>query len=96
VAKKRTASRKKPARAKAPKAAKGKKGATKRVKSAADSSRLDTSPLQDHIRKRIKELEDQYSSRTAAAGREDDTLNRLKVALETLQDICEPTMTIPI
>jgi hypothetical protein len=89
VAKKRTASRK-TARAK-------KRGAPKRVKSAADSSRLDTSPLQDHIRKRIKELEDKYAARTAAAGpQDDDTLNRLKVALETLMDICEPTMTIPI
>ena len=89
MAKKRTASRK-PARAK-------KKGAAKRVKSTADSSRLDTSPLQDHIRKRIKDLEDKYAARTVAGGKEEDeTLNRLKIALETLRDICEPTMTIPI
>lgn len=89
MAKKRTASRK-PARAK-------KKSAAKRVKSTADSSRLDTSPLQDHIRKRIKDLEDKYAARSVAVGKEEsDTLNRLKVALETLQDICEPTMTIPI
>ena len=27
---------------------------------------------------------------------EDDTLDRLRIALDTLQDICEPTMTIPI
>ena len=34
---------------------------------------------------------------SVAVGKEEsDTLNRLKVALETLQDICEPTMTIPI
>jgi len=89
VAKKRTASRK-PARAK-------KKGAAKRVKSTADSSRLDTSPLQEHIRKRIKDLEDKYAARAVAGGEEEDeTLNRLKIALETLRDICEPTMTIPI
>lgn len=89
MAKKRTASRK-PARAK-------KKGAAKRVKSTTDSSRLDTSPLQDHIRKRIKDLEDKYAARAVAGGKEEDeTLNRLKIALETLRDICEPTMTIPI
>ena len=85
MAKKRTASRK-PARAKTKKST--------RLKSKADSSRLDTAPLQEHIRKRIKDLEDKPAAR--AAKQDDDTLNRLRVALETLQDICEPTMTIPI
>jgi hypothetical protein len=87
VAKKRTASRK-PVRAK-------KRPAPKRVKASADSSRLDTAPLQAHIEKRIKELEDKSAARSAAAG-DEDTLQRLRVALETLRDICEPTMTVPI
>lgn len=60
-----------------------------------DRSRLDLEPLQRHIRKRIKELE---SGRPAAEARvgEDDTVERLKAVLETLQDICHPTMDIPI
>ena len=88
MAKKKTVSRK-PARAKA--------GATKRVKSTADYSRLDTAPLQDHIRKRIKELEGQAAKKSGAKARQsDDTLQRLRLALDTLQDICEPTMTLPI
>jgi hypothetical protein len=87
VAKKRTASRK-PVRDK-------KRPAPKRAKASADSSRLDTAPLQAHIEKRIKELEDKSAARSAAAG-DEDTLQRLRVALETLRDICEPTMTVPI
>lgn len=88
MAKKRTAARK-PARAK-------KTRAKARPKPTADSSRLDTSPLQQHIRRRIKELEGQ-AARSGAARQEDDgTLERLRIALETLEDICEPTMTIPI
>ena len=87
MAKKRTASRK-PARAK-------KKSPRPRPKSG-DSSRLDTAPLQDHIRKRIEELEGEAAKAGGARVQEDDTLNRLKIALQTLQDICEPTMTIPI
>jgi hypothetical protein len=91
VAKKRTASRK-PARARS---ASKKRPAPKRAKASADSSRLDTAPLQAHIEKRIKELEDKSAARSAVAG-DDDTLQRLRVALETLRDICEPTMTVPI
>jgi hypothetical protein len=54
---------------------------------------LDTGPLQEHIKKRIKELEGQ----AAKGAREDDsTLERLKMALETIEDICFPTMTVPI
>ena len=87
MAKKRTAARK-PVRAK-------KTRAKARPKSTADSSRLDTAPLQDHIRKRIKEIEGQ-AARSGAARQDDGTLERLRVALETLEDICEPTMTIPI
>ena len=88
MAKKRTASRK-PARAK-------KKASRPRPK-AGDSSRLDTAPLQEHIRKRIEELEGKAAARAGGARvQEDDTLDRLRIALETLQDICEPTMTIPI
>lgn len=89
MAKKKTASRK-PARA---------KKRTKRTlpKSSADTSRLDTAPLQEHIRKRIKELEGKEAARSGVARQqEDDTLERLKMALETLEDICFPTMTVPI
>ena len=88
MAKKRTASRK-PVRSK-------KAGAKARPKSTADSSRLDTAPLQDHIRKRIKDLEDQAAKSAGARQEDDGTLERLRVALETLEAICEPTMTIPI
>ena len=88
MAKKKTVSRK-PARAKG--------GATKRgVKSPSDYSRLDTGPLQAHIRKRIKELEGTAAKSGAKARQADDTLQRLRLALDTLQDICEPTMTLPI
>ena len=87
MAKKRTAARK-PVRAK-------KTRAKARPKSTADSSRLDTAPLQEHLRKRIKELEGK-AARSKAARQDDGTLERLRIALETLEDICEPTMTIPI
>lgn len=86
MAKKRTVSRK-PARA---------KSAAKRARSTADYSRLDTAPLQEHIKKRIKELEGKAAKSGAAARTADDTLKRLRLALDTLQDICEPTMTLPI
>ena len=88
MAKKRTAARK-PVRAK-------KTRAKARPKSTADSSRLDTAPLQEHIRKRIKELEGKTARPKAARQEDDGTLERLRIALETLEDICEPTMTIPI
>lgn len=72
--------------------------ATKRgIKASGDTSRLDTGPLQEHIRKRIKDLEGKAAARSGAARQEDDgTLERLKQALETLEDICFPSMTIPI
>lgn len=73
---KKKASAKKPARGKKP----------------SKKSRLDTAPLQEHIRKRIKELEGKATK--ARAG--DDTLERLRNALETLEDICHPSMTVPI
>jgi hypothetical protein len=88
LAKKRTAARK-PVHAKKPRA-------KARPKATADSSRLDTAPLQDHIRKRIKELEGKTARSKAARQADDGTLERLRIALETLEDICEPTMTIPI
>jgi hypothetical protein len=88
LAKKRPASRKPAARKKT--------AAKKRPKPTADSSRLDTAPLQDHIRKRIKDLEGQAAKSAGARQEDDGTLERLRVALETLEDICEPTMTIPI
>ena len=79
----------------ASKKAASKTKATKRsVKMGGDTSRLDTAPLQEHIRKRIKEIEGKRSKSARMA--EDDTLERLKNALETLEDICHPSMTIPI
>lgn len=63
-------------------------------KTSRDASRLDTGPLQEHIRKRIKEIESGYGRE--AARQEDGTLERLKEALQTLEDICYPSMTIPI
>ena len=77
----------------AKKAARSKKASKKRtVKSTADTSRLDTGPLQEHIRKRIKDLE----GKATMARSDDDTVQRLRQALETLEDICFPSMTVPI
>jgi hypothetical protein len=86
VAKKSRASRK-PARAK--------KVSAKGSKPKSSASRLDTRPLQAHLKKRIKQLEGK-GPRAAAAGSGEDTLARLKQTLATLQDICFPSMTIPI
>jgi hypothetical protein len=64
-----------------------------------DRSRLDLEPLQRHIRKRIKDLESGGKPATAGAREAapgDDTIERLKNALETLEDICHPSMDIPI
>jgi hypothetical protein len=98
VAKKRTAPKKKTA-GKAKGTAKGK--AKGKVKAAGrpprgDVSRIDTSPLQEHIKRRIRELETARPMAAAPGGAEDETLERLRQALETLEDICHPTMTIPI
>ena len=57
-----------------------------------DRSRLDTKPLQEHLRRRIKELQ---SAEAPAVGNE-QRIARLQVALDTLMDICYPTMDIPI
>jgi hypothetical protein len=91
VVKKRTA--RKPARKKAAKSPTASKG---------DQSRLDLKPLHRHIRKRIKELEGKRGAAPVAAvaaaaeSEPDDTIERLKNVLETLEDICHPTMAIPI
>jgi hypothetical protein len=79
---------------------KAKPAKSKPSSSRGDRSRLDLGPLQEHIRKRIKELEGggkptaTRAVRTAESA--DDTIERLKNALETLEDICFPTMDIPI
>ncbi len=91
MVKKRTA--KKPVRKK--------KAAKKTAASRGDQSRLDLKPLHRHIRKRIKELESKrgavpVAAVAAASESEDDTIERLKNVLETLEDICHPTMAIPI
>ena len=64
----------------------------------ADRSRLDLEPLQRHIRRRIKELEEGKKPATAARAAEstEDTIARLKNTLRTLEDICHPAMDIPI
>jgi hypothetical protein len=77
----------------AKKSVRGKKSTARKIKSAADTSRLDTGPLQEHIRKRIKDLEGKYKASRQA---DDGTLERLRVALDTLEDICWPSMTVPI
>ena len=62
-----------------------------------DQSRLDLKPLQQHIRRRIKELEQgKPAAATRRAESPEDTIARLQSALETLEDICFPTMGIPI
>jgi hypothetical protein len=88
VVKKRSAPKKKAA---------GKKPARKSAR--GDQSRLDLEPLQRHIRKRIKELESsplQPSAAARAGESNEETIERLRNALETLEDICFPTMAIPI
>lgn len=68
--------------------------------SRGDRSRLDLGPLQKQIRRRIKELESGKKPRAAMAARaaesDEETIARLRNALETLEDICHPTMDIPI
>lgn len=70
-----------------------------------DRSRLDLRPLHDHIRERIKKLKKQKDRAQPAAaaagpgpmgGSVDETIDRLQAALDTLIDICHPTMDIPI
>jgi hypothetical protein len=93
VVKKRTAP-KKPVRKK--KAAKHAPG----FRTRGDESRLDLKPLHRHIRKRIKDLKDARAGAAplaaAAAASPDDTIERLEDVLETLEEICHPTMAIPI
>ena len=83
----------------APKKAAGKKtsrkiGADKR----GDGSRIDLKPLQRHIRKRIEELEKKRTVGPGPAGgpSDEETIERLRNVLETLEDICFPAMDIPI
>ncbi len=87
----------------APKKAARKKTSKKaETETRGDRSRLDLKPLQRHIRRRIKDLENR---RAAGAGLEaaatrgesaEETIERLQNALETLEDICFPAMDIPI
>ena len=79
---------------------------TTKSSSRGDQSRLDLKPLQRHIRKRIKDLESgrgkpKPMAAAAAAGprsgeSDEETIERLRNALETLEDICFPSMAIPI
>ncbi len=63
----------------------------------ADRSRIDLAPLKDHIRDRIKKLEGGPYPEAAAPGQTpEETVKRLKEALETLSAICYPAMDIPI
>jgi hypothetical protein len=90
VAKKSAGSRKKTAR-------KRKTGGAAAGGGRGDASRLDLKPLQKHIRKRIKDLESAEAAPGAAGERSsDDTIRRLKETLATLEDICFPSMTVPI
>ena len=96
MVKKRATSRK-PTR-KAAKTAKKKKTTSRPASSRGDRSRLDLKPLQDHIRRRIKELEEGTAPAAAlrAAESDEETIARLRNALDTLADICHPAMDIPI
>lgn len=88
---KKRVTRKKPARRKKP-------SKSVQPRARADRSRLDLTPLQTHIRKRIKDLEHggEYPPGAARGESDEQTIARLKNALETLEDICFPTMDIPI
>lgn len=90
MVKKRVTSRK-PAR-------KAKPAKSRASSTRGDRSRLDLKPLQDHIRRRIKDLEGGAKPKLSRARAEspDDTIARLQNALETLEDICHPAMDIPI
>ncbi len=91
MAKKKRSASKKTSRAK-----KAAKRSAKPRRRTADVSRLDTGPLQDHIRKRIRDLESKRSAAAMTPPDDDRTLARLKEALEVLEDICHPSMTVPI
>jgi hypothetical protein len=82
VVKKKVTPKKKPAR-KRPAAAGGR----------GDRSRIDTKPLQQHIRTRIEELK---RGGAARSGTPDETIQRLQNALDTIMDMCYPTMDVPI
>lgn len=69
------------------------KPARKPARKLADRSRIDTKPLQEHIRKRIDALKQGATART---GTPDDTISRLQIALDTLREICYPAMDVPI
>jgi hypothetical protein len=90
VAKKRSAARK------TSRAKKTSPRSSRPKKKAADASRLDTGPLQEHIRKRIRDVEGRRSAAAAPRPEDEKTLARLKQTLETLEDICHPSMTVPI
>jgi hypothetical protein len=93
VVKKRVASKK---------TARKKTAKTSSTGTRGDGSRLDLKPLQRHIRKRIEELENRKRTGagpmavSARGESEDETIERLRNALETLEDICFPAMDIPI
>jgi hypothetical protein len=97
VVKKRATSRKP--------AGKKKKSAAVKPPRRGDRSRLDLTPLHDHIRARIEKLKKKKKQPVvpvegmgiaAMGGSDDDTIERLQNALDTLIDICHPTMDIPI
>ena len=86
MAKKRTTTRKSAATPRRPAKASPRK---------RDSSQLDLKPLQSHIKRRLKDL-DGKTVRSATARKGELTADRLKDALQLLEDLCFPTMTIPI
>jgi DNA invertase Pin-like site-specific DNA recombinase len=73
-----------------------KKGGGKKPPRRADRSRIDLNPLKDQIRRRIKDLEQGGGKAVGTAGTPEETVKRLKDVLETLAEICHPTMDVAI
>jgi hypothetical protein len=82
----------------APKKAAGKRTSKKIAYKRSDGSRIDLKPLQQHIRRRIEDLETKRTAGPGPAGgpSDEETIERLRNVLETLEDICFPAMDIPI
>jgi hypothetical protein len=73
-----------------------KKKAAKKPRPRADRSRIDLRPLKGHIRQRIKDLEEGAGAAAPAGADPHETAQRLRRVLETLAEICHPTMDVPI
>ncbi len=67
--------------------------------SGGDRSKIDLKPLKEQIRRRIADLKKEGPQAMAASTSglsADETINRLERVLDTLAEICFPSMDVPI